>query len=32
MAYNFSTEEIEVMKERMGKITTHIPNNLARWV
>lgn len=32
MEYNFSTEEIEVMRENMSKIKTHIPENLTRWV
>jgi hypothetical protein len=28
----FTKEEIGVIKERMSKITTHIPNNQAKWL
>lgn len=32
MEYQFSKEEINIMKENMSKITTHIPNDLAGYV
>jgi len=32
MGYNFNEEEIRVIKERMSKITSHIPNNQENWL
>lgn len=32
MEYNFSTEEIQEMKQKMSRISTHIPNDLAGYV
>jgi len=32
MAYNFNKEEISDIREKMSRISTHIPNDLASWV
>jgi len=32
MAYEFSKEEIQQIKDNLSQIGSHIPNNLASWV